>query len=183
MKLSVNCAQLKSAMLCKANNDARFYLCGVLFALNGDLVGTNGHVAFIGQHDSKIENDVIISFQCQIPSKFSIAEIDITNGNEEGIVKFYDTLVNTKLIASGLVSIINGKYPDYTRVCKKDKKQTDEIGFNGQYLSILGKVSKLFNPGFSRVSLSLNGENGSAFSEIKNPYNEKAMLVIMPMRL
>jgi len=183
MKLSIKSTHLKSALLCKAVNDVRWYLCGVLFAKNGDAVGCNGHIAYVGEHNSEIESDVIISFICQIPSRFGVAELTFNNDEKEGIVKFYDSVFLTKVISSGMVQIVDGKYPDYTKLCTKNKMQTDEIGFNAKYLGLLEKVCKLHNPIYSGVALSLNGDSGCAFADIKNPEQEKALMVIMPMRL
>lgn len=119
MKLSIKSAHLKSALLCKAVNDSRWFLCGVLFAKNGDVVGCNGHIAYVGEHNSEIENDVIISFVCQIPSRFGVAELTFNDDEKEGIVKFYDSVFLTKVISSGVVQIVDGKYPDYTKLCTK----------------------------------------------------------------
>jgi len=183
MKLEIKSTHLKSALLCKAVNDARWYLCGVLFAKNGDVVGCNGHIAYVGEHNSELEDDVIVSFVCQIPSRFGIAELTFNGDEKEGIVKFYDSVYLTKVISSGMVQIVDGKYPDYMKSCTKNKLQTDEIVFNAGYLGVLEKIAKLHNPRHSGVALSLNGEYGCAFADIKNPEQEKALMIVMPMRL
>jgi len=183
MKLEIKSTHLKSALLCKADNDAWRVLCGVLFAKNGDAVGCNCHMAYVGEHNSEIENDVIVSFVCKIPSKFGVAELTFDGDEKEGIVKFYDSVFLTKVISSGMVQIVDGKYPDYAKLCTKNKLQTNEIGFNAGYLGILEKIAKIHNPRFSSVALSLNGDSGCAFAEIKNPEQEKALVIVMPMQL
>lgn len=182
MKLTVSAKHLKSAMMCKAKNDVRWYLTGVLFHSDGSLIGTNGHVMFVGEHSSKIDKDVIIGFNCNLPAKFSYAEIDIIDGCEDGIVKFYDSLVASKVIASGMVVVIDGKFPDYKRIAKAERKATDHIGFNGGYLSLVGKISSLFSR-YSTVDLGLNGENGCAFCDMYDPEGSKAAIYVMPVRL
>ena len=183
MKLEIKSTHLKSALLCKAVNDATWCLCGVLFAKNGDVVGCDGSMAYIGEHNSEIENDIIVSFVCKIPSKFGVAELTFNGDEKEGIVKFYDAVFLTKVISSGMVQIVDGKYPDYTKLCTKNKSKTDEIGFHAGYLGTLEKIAKIHDPRFSGVAISLNGDTGCAFTEIKNPEQEKALMLIMPMLL
>lgn len=182
MKLKVNMQQLKSAMLCKAKNDVRWFLNGVMFAKDGTLVGTNGHVMFVGQHESEIESDLIVDFVCSIPRNFQYAEIEFNSDEKQGVIKFYGQL-ESNVIGCGMAQIIDGKYPDYTKLTQKVISPCTEIGFNGKYLKLLSDISTLFNPRFSTVKLSLNGDSGCAFAEIPNPEQEKAMLVIMPCRI
>ena len=44
MKLKVNMQQLKSAMLCKAKNDVRWFLNGILFARDGANIVTGKQI-------------------------------------------------------------------------------------------------------------------------------------------
>lgn len=182
MKLKVNMQQFKSAMLCKAKNDVRWYLNGILFASDGALVGTNGNVMFVGQHKSVVDSDVIVDFVCNIPKKFSYDEIEFSENEKQGVVKFYGQLEGL-VISCGMAQLVDGKYPDYKRMTHKTTAECSEIGFNGKYLELLSKISTLFNPRFSTVKLNLNGNSGSAFAEIPNAEGERAMLVIMPCRL
>lgn len=182
MKLKVNMQQLKSAMLCKAKNDVRWFLNGILFARDGALIGTNGHVMFIGQHESEINEDTIVSFVSSVPRSFSHAEIEFKDEENQGIVKFYGK-IDGSVIACGLAQIVDGKFPDYNKIVNKETSPCSEISFNGLYLSLLSQISAIFNPRFKTVKLSLNGDAGCAFAEIPNPESERAMLVIMPCRL
>lgn len=179
MKIKVNYAALESAQLCKAKNDARYYICGVAFMNGGILASTNGHILFVcdGAHDGKFKETIILSIQKKPVTRYDHAIV----GTRSSYINYYDD--NGEMIGVGLVKVIDGKYPDIVRVMNGfSPAPCDKVGFNTGYLAVIGKISKMFNPKWSSVAIQLNGSINGAVSEIGGS-DGKAKLMIMPMRI
>lgn len=125
---------LKSAMLCKAKNDVRYYLNN-LYIDYDEIVATNGHICF----KAPITGDEqrIINFQGKIPSTFEKCIIE----NDSSL--FYDKKGN--IVAKLGVETIDARYPDYNRLYSDKKGSVEEIGISGIYLETIGKISKLMS--------------------------------------
>jgi len=83
-----------------------------------------------------------------------------------------------------LVTLVDGEFPDVDRVINQHKPQAcDKVGFNGNYLSLIGKVSVLFNKKYQSVTLDLSGSIGPAKASLTSYNGESGVLIIMPMRI
>ena len=179
MKIKVSKTILEASILFQAKNDVRFYLNGVLFKKNGEVCAANGHYAIIcDKHQSEIDEDVIVSIGARVTKAYSNAIID----TESGVVEYLN--LDEQRVAIGLCDVINGKFPDMERINTGATKKTDLIGFNAQYLQLAAKAAKLFNPEFSRINFSLNGDAGCAFADVGGYSGEEsARIIVMPMRV
>lgn len=137
MIVNVNAQIVRSAMQCQAGkSDNRFYIYGVLFAANGDIVATNGKVLFKCPHafEPPAEwRDTILRFEKPpaVAAKTLAIELDDVTGSA--------TPDNGPVLRIG---IIDGEYPDYNRVIK-DENYTDavtSICVDARYLSAISKV-------------------------------------------
>ncbi|MDU0810398.1 MAG: DNA polymerase III subunit beta [Burkholderia sp.] len=112
-----------------ANHDVRYYLNGMLLAINGDLliaVATDGHRLALSsiKIDGKFNNQEVI-----IPRKTILELHRLLEGNEEIIridisqtqVKF--TFAQIELVAK----LVSGKFPDFRRVIPSGYKNTFNI--------------------------------------------------------
>ncbi len=169
--IRVEKAHLLSALKFQAKNDPRYYLCGVYFDSDGSLVSTDGHRIFVGKH-SGIAESTILKFIGHIPKRFEYANIDIKNE----LINYYDD--NGVRLDVGIISVVDGRYPDWRRVINKPPTRVSEIGFNGDYVSDVFHIAKLFSA-FSRVKINFTGnESGARFE-----FNSNAYAVVMPMKL
>lgn len=80
MIIKVEKAQLLSAQLFRAYQDAKCYLNGLFFDKDGTLAATNGHKLFVGKYLSKMKAGVIVSIKGKIPTRFYYAEINTQKG-------------------------------------------------------------------------------------------------------
>lgn len=82
---------------------------------------------------------------------------------------------------------IDATYPDYMRVVPADEKElvAEAVGFNAQFLALIAKVCKA---GFSHaktysVKAHHYGASNAAKFTMSSPDQDKATVVIMPMRV
>lgn len=131
MKFEIPAHMLRAAMTCQAPKDEiRYYLKGVLFTTEGDIVSTNGHVLFKGRADFKIEEDIILNI-AKAPTK-AVQNVEIDTHAK--IAKY---VKNSGADYSDL-SIVDGKFPDWTRVIPADTElaEVDRIGVQTQYMAL-----------------------------------------------
>ena len=157
---------LKSAMLCKAKNDVRYYLNN-LYIDHGEIVATNSHICFKAPIIS--DEQRIINFQGKIPSTFEKCII------ENDSASFYDKKGN--VVAKLGIETIDAHYPDYNRLYSDKKGSVEEIGISGVYLETIGKISKL-----------MTKHSGCRFQfqssqDAINICIGDASIVLMPMRI
>ena len=181
MKIKVGYAELESAQLCKAVKDARKYICGVGFLPDGRISSTNGHVMFVcggcDYYGHEIDAAVIVSIPKKPVRKYLYAVID----TEQMLISYFDKV--GEKIAVSMISIIDGKFPDVDRVMSQFKnKSCDKIGFNANYLSLIGKLSAFFNHKWNSVTIHLNGSTDGAITELGG-LNKSAKIMVMPMRI
>lgn len=165
MKLIAREAHFKLAMLAKAKDDVRFYLNGICFMPNGDLVGTNGHVLFVGRHPNKLEEPVIINVSGKIPTRFYQVEIDIDG--KYGRAEYKSSTMGT--IGFGVVQVIEGRFPSYQRIFENfTPAPVQRIAFNSEYLVMGDKIAKAFNPRFSCIAFDTQSDDKVARMEIND---------------
>ena len=109
---------LKQVEFAMAQQDIRYYLNGLLFEVNGNqlnIVGTDGHrLSFTSIHlDQNYNKTEVI-----LPRKTVIELIKLLNETEELVsVELYKGQVSFNFNDIQLISkVIDGKFPDYTRV-------------------------------------------------------------------
>lgn len=118
MKLRIDKATLLAVMECMAVRDVRHYICGICFLPDGKVAGTDGHMLAYGEHDNQIDHEVILSVG-KLPTKtFDHAVFD----TDAGIVKLLTDEEMT--VGVTLCGVIDGKYPDVTKVMK-NARNTD----------------------------------------------------------
>lgn len=82
---------------------------------------------------------------------------------------------------------IDATYPDYERVLPaKDKNlaPAEEVGFNLAYLSGLKEVARIFShPKTMSAKVRFYGNSAPVAFDMENPDQDKATVVIMPMRV
>lgn len=60
MRLEIDKETLLVMQLFKARNEVRYYLNGIFFGADGKVCATNGHTMAVGNHDNKIDADILI---------------------------------------------------------------------------------------------------------------------------
>jgi DNA polymerase-3 subunit beta len=177
MILTLSKEALLSAMIFQAKKDVRYYLNGICFAPDKKLYATDGHRAFIGEHETEgLKERVIVAIKGPKFSKFEKAEID----TESGVIKYIDNV--KRQVALGLCEVVDGKFPDIDRVVPKDNQPVTSIGFNAGYLADIEKAAKLYSPKFCGICIKPNGTLNSSIIEFAGAFG-KASVVIMPMRI
>ena len=178
MKIKVSKILLESALIFQAKNDIRYYLNGICFKADGRVCSTDGHHAFVGgKHKGKLTEDVILSISKAPTKKYDYAEIDTDIGS---ITYHNDNTIQTGV---GMISVIDGRFPDIDRIIPKETSPCDRIGFNAGYLADIEKAAKLFSPKFTAVIIEMNGSTNAAAAKLKSPCGEAATIIVMPMRI
>ena len=103
------------------DTDARYYLCGLMFAKNGDVVGCDGHRLHIANHAHSGMSDVILPRQAiDIALSRGLLNISIHESGKWARVAYKGGYIITPTI--------DGKFPDYQRVVPKDAR-VKRVGF------------------------------------------------------
>lgn len=196
MKQSLFVNALKFASHAMAVKDVRYYLNGVLFEFRKDvltLVGTDGHrMAYVD-----LASDSELDGQWTIPAdsvKLILTAFKATGTGFVSFVVAQDNHVDKLTVqgANGQViqcTPIDGKYPDWRRVCKSGgatAKATISIGMNTDYLSAASKAcGALSSTRYKGMRLTLFGETESilCFPDELPEGISGAAVVVMPMRL
>jgi len=177
MILTISKPALLSAMIFQAKKDIRYYLNGICFAPDKKVYSTDGHRAFIGEHDAELTENIIVSIKGAKVLSFEKAEID----TDSGLVTYLDD--HGVRVGVGLCDVVDGRYPDIERVISKfESNPTEEIGFNAGYLADIEKAAKLYNPKFCGIKIRPNGNTEASIVEFNSVFGN-GTLVIMPMRL
>jgi DNA polymerase III sliding clamp (beta) subunit (PCNA family) len=177
MLLKLSKRALLAAMIFQAKIDPRYYLCGICFAPDGKLYSTDGHRAFIGEHQSEgVTENIIVQIKGPRFTQFDHAEIDM----DTGILTYCDE--HGEGVAVAMVRKVDGRFPDVNRAIPTGNDPVSEIAFNAGYLSDIEKAAKLYNAKWPGIVIKPNGNAASAIIELSNTF-EKASVVIMPMRI
>ena len=173
MQFTIDANLIRAAMACQAKKDVRYYLTGILIAKNGDVVGTDGKALFRGTHawtdkDSVIGDDLIININGTIP-----ISADTVTFNISAVPTV--TTDNGKIFTC---EVIDGSYPDYTRVIpgKDSDSYSTVLNFNA---SLLAKAEKVYGKD-AQIALHHRGPNNSILIECAALPD--TCLVVMPMK-
>lgn len=178
MKLKISKLLLEGALMFQAKQDARYYLNGICFMLDGRVAATDGHRAMIAsKHENKLKDNVIVSVSKSPTKRYAYALLD----TKTGIVTYHDE--HEIMVGAGICSEVDGNFPDIDRVIPKQTAPAEQIGFNAKYLADVEKLAKLFNPKFEAVLFELNGNTSAAVANISAPTGETAKVIVMPMRI
>jgi DNA polymerase-3 subunit beta len=175
---------LKQVDFAMAQQDIRYYLNGLLFEIQGqklNIVGTDGHrLSFTSTklNQSFEKQDVII------PRKTVMELIKLLNDDDEKVeVNLYEQQVTFNFNNIFLITkVIDGKFPDYTRVIPAGYENTFEIN-RQNLLSAMQRASILSNEKYKGIRLVLdsnnmqlittNSEQEEAQEDIEIPYNKE----------
>lgn len=172
MKIELPFEYLAAAVLSAANQDVRFYLCGVKVG-NGLVAGTNGHTAVIIQDESLKDVPEMI-----IPKEtinWLIKKVRKSNvGKFTAHISDLDGMEGTKVIKldNGMgwteyevFKPIDGKFPDVMRVLVvRSESAAVAPQFNFDYIKIMAEAMKTLT--------------GAPISTIRAFYGEKANDVV-----
>ena len=169
-----------------AQQDIRYYLNGMLLMLEADVfkaVATDGHrLAYASMKlQQKTEPQEVI-----MPRKAVQELIKLLNDNDEEVaIELTSSQVKFKLGEVELITkVVDGKFPDYTRVIPTNYKKSFEIE-RGTLQQALQRVAILSNEKFRGVRWTLtegqlriactNTEQEEAFEELEVPYKGEAL--------
>ena len=177
--MKINSKQLRAAQICQAKDDVRYYLNGIHIYKN-KIEATNGHIAVQMTMDHRIKCDLIVNIQGPIPKK---AQDSIFVFGDDNFVKHYDSFGS--LIKISVVDVIDGKFPDISKVLPTKFESILTIGVETAYL---GLFSKMFDQRFGGAAkLTFTGENGvmlltSTNGNINQEYGDP-QFIVMPARM
>ncbi len=174
---------LKQVEFAMAQQDIRYNLNGLLFEVNGNqlnIVGTDGHrLSFTSIHlDQNYNKTEVI-----LPRKTVIELIKLLNDSEELVtVELYKGQVNFGFNDIQLISkVIDGKFPDYTRVIPEGHNNQFTID-RTQFLTSLQRASILSNEKYRGIRMmiadnilklmSTNTEQEEAEEELEIQYQQ-----------
>ena len=180
MKIKVSYEALEAAQMCKAVRDVRYYLNGVAFMPDGHIASTNGHILFMAsgcEFSRKIKDTIIFEIQKKPVTKYHHAYID----DQSLLITYHDEL--DLQVGVGMVKAIDGRFPDVSKIISPEKSPTDYIGLNAQYLSLIGKIGKLYNPKFSTVKMTLSSSIGLTVTDIIGFKGIDGKVYLMPARV
>lgn len=173
MILTVDKKSLLSAMIFQAFDDERYYLNGICFAPDKKLYSTDGHRAFLGEHESEdLKENVIVAIKGPKFVKFDKAKLD----TESGIVTYFDD--EGLRVGATICEVVDGKYPDINHMIPKEKNPVSEICFNASYLADIDKAAKLYNPRFPSIKIKTNGNDSASIVEL----SKNAFVIVLPVR-
>lgn len=164
MQFSIKQSQLKAMLNLAAKQDIRFYLCGVFVEFNQvttRLVATDGHKLGILNHpseDNQGAGSLIIPREVieNLPKAAIDHELAFTSEDKEGFWK-----INAPGGTQIVFQQIEGKFPDYRRVCNF-KTNGEAASFNYEYMVQFLKVQKaLGGSKTNTVNLYQNGTSGA----------------------
>jgi len=165
---------LKQVEFAMAQQDIRYYLNGLLFEVNGNqlnIVGTDGHrLSFTSIHlDQNYNKTEVI-----LPRKTVIELIKLLNDSEELVsVELYKGQVNFGFNDIQLISkVIDGKFPDYTRVIPEGHNNQFTID-RIQFLTSLQRASILSNEKYRGIRMMIANNNLKLMSTIQNKKKRK----------
>jgi DNA polymerase-3 subunit beta len=156
-----------------ASQDVRYYLNGMLFETEGNVlrtVATDGHRLAVAscQHDANLTQKQVI-----VPRK-GVLELVRLLDSEEDTVKIQLGSNNIRAITSGFVftcKLVDGRFPDYRRVLPKN---ADKMLISGreELKQAFSRAAILSNEKFRGVRLNMN--QGLLKITANNPEQEEA---------
>lgn len=169
-----------------AVHDIRYYLNGILFVVDGkelSLVATDGHrLAF-----SSATLEVGVARQEVILPRKTVLELQRLLSNKDGAMEMQFAANQAKFVFDGMelvTKLVEGKFPDYTRVIPKNHKNTITLG-RTSLLATLQRTAILTTEKFKGVRLNLepgilrvastNAEQEEAVDELEIDYSGDAI--------
>jgi hypothetical protein len=165
---------LKAAILASAKKDVRYYLNGIM--LDGkSICATDGHLLFTAPFICDLEKETIISFDSSIQAFKGECTIDL-----EAL-----TVTDGKRIVK--IEIVDGKYPDVSRVIPKDYARGDNVKqsprVQGHLLERVGKITALVG---GYADTFVRSDSDSVVFELSIPKDGKnvntGLIVLMPCK-
>lgn len=177
----LNAKLVKVAMMFQAKLDPRWYLNG--FFVDSDcIVATNGHVMWFHEFKEKLtlEASQIIRIIGIVPAKAS--DLHFKQSSEtSGFITCSDSF--GKVLGALYFEILEGKYPDWKKASQRGEPAAVQmIGFNAEYLHLIQRAAKVFEPRFKTVRVHFHGQDGSVKFEMPSPEFESTAIV-MPTRV
>ena len=169
----------RAAFECRAKNDPRYYLEGLLLD-RGNLVGTNGHILYVGPADMQdgFEEDIIFEAP-KIPA--SIVEVVILPAeNKKWItLRLLKKNGDERML---MVKVIEGRYPDYKSIkeMKTKKKPMTRFGFNAGYLQTLATI---FGKEANLEFYMPNNGSPAHITSFEGGKQRPGVAILMPVRL
>lgn len=173
----------RSAMLCAAHNDVRYYLNSICLCNRYDkpmIVATNGHVLLaidtpkVAEIVDKGERVIIAPFKLDKSCRF----INIEKQGEDLVALLLDKSYG--LIEKIYLKIIDARYPDVSitmnSVVGENSLEKGIIGIAPKYID---KIDKAFHS--NNVILSFKGAENAI--KITSPALLNYMMLVMPVRL
>lgn len=132
---------VRAAQTCQAKKDVRYYLNGICIMPKGKIAGTNGHILYTGQYtddpENMVDTNIIISIFGNIPAS-----------SETAVFTFSDEKTGTCETDNKkpfLFEVIDGVYPDITKVIKPDSAYdsgdfSNGFGVSSEYLAFMQKI-------------------------------------------
>lgn len=190
MKIQINAKALKAMTHIMAKRDIRYYLNGVLVeatATETVLVATDGHKMLAIRQTA--ENEVSSKAHLIIPgnivpmmsSKNKLPKnIPFTIEEKDGASGIWISPLNN-IGAKIEFCAVEGKFPDWRKVCGKAKPNGEQGQFNFKYLSDFFNAAK-DHTGLSRPFMVLSSGGTNAESIISIDGDQDFIGVVMPMR-
>lgn len=145
-----------------AKSDVRYFLNGMLFHIKDDeivLVATDGHR--LARNAVEYSGDIENETQIIIPNDAVQEIIKMLKDIDTMTIGFNDSFLSTTVgNISFKTKLVNGKYPDYSRVIPNDIRE--DVVFEADKLELLASLEKFDGLGFSkgyaqmRVDFNLN---------------------------
>lgn len=192
---------LKALLEYSPKSDIRYYLNGVLFEFDVyekciNLVATDGHRLLYIPMPCEFVPDELHNIQ-YIADRESIEQLVkiVKARTKKGIdpeITITTPLIGEKFITistyedvSFSLKLVDGRFPDYRRVMPKqgETKETNEIGFNAEYIGALSKLAPLLGNTKS-LKMELFGPSSATLVIGFMPdINQYFKAVIMPCRI
>ena len=167
--------QYRSAMLCKATKDVRYYLDGLHISLeNNEVVATNGHILYTATIEAGEAMESLIFEPAKIPANVQTVNVYLYDENNVLV----ETVDKNLLHAQHICKRTDGKYPDYKSIFRDNPEgKCNNIGLDSGYLALLPRI-------FCKDRIHVHLTAPTDYVTIKSPTNsEYGILVIMPCKL
>ena len=136
--ITISFATMQAALLCAAKKDIRPWAENILITPQGDVVTTDGAILVTGKtSEGAPDKDYMFKLSLKPPVKYDYATVD----TERNTVTFVHGDIQSPIVAH----VFDGTYAQWERITMTFKKaDTVSVGFGTKYLTLMGKLSKLF---------------------------------------
>jgi DNA polymerase III sliding clamp (beta) subunit (PCNA family) len=187
IQFAVPIQKLKAVNVFSSKEEVRYYLNGVYVDIDESvctMVATDGHrLIKIDHHDESYEGD---KFKGIIPRQI-IDKIKITRGMDDALIHVAESGKITIEYDGDSFSgeLVDGTYPDYTRVIPKvpkNNKGAAQMGFNPKYLADFEKINSILGYKTSGIKMIITGEREPVIITRDGGISEY-FAVLMPLRV